>query len=167
MERDYIGGSGFQFVSQALNIFRSDSLQVGFPALEPLCSSTGGGMYLYASAEESALPQVGPKLHISQSVHAEQHDLSTTSSPSHPPNQCPFKCVLPPSGCVPPSVVPAGLGGHAPGPHLCRVPPRPVLRAAVPRPAVRQPAPRDRMRRLGHLCGESRDGLTMMNHPHS
>ena len=42
----------FKFLSNSLS-----PAQVGLPALEPLANSTGGAMYLYPSAEDSALPQ--------------------------------------------------------------------------------------------------------------
>ncbi|GAX84626.1 hypothetical protein CEUSTIGMA_g12047.t1 [Chlamydomonas eustigma] len=40
-----------------MDVFAVNPGMVGLSVLEPLCHKTGGGMYLYASAEESALPQ--------------------------------------------------------------------------------------------------------------
>ena len=98
------------------------SPQVGLAALEPLCSSTGGAMYLYASAEDSALPQVwgagggGCVIHIYQNCpHLAVHTCQNPALP--PPTQTPPPHTHSPTfysraGCVPLSVLSTRFGRH-------------------------------------------------------
>ncbi len=43
-----------------VDLYAVSPQSVGLSVLEPLCNSTGGAMYLYTSADDSALPQVSP-----------------------------------------------------------------------------------------------------------